>query len=77
MNKHITEIPINERILVDLHGLMQLCSCGRVAAEKIGNEAGAVIRVGRRRLYNIEKIKVYINSIDELEVQQDDELPFK
>lgn len=60
-------IAYNERLLVDLHGLMELCSCGRIAAEKIGDESGAVIRVGRRKLYNLEKVRAYINQVEEIE----------
>ena len=61
------EINLNEKILVDLKGLMTLCSCGRIAAEKIAEQSQAVIRVGRRKLYNLEKIKAYINSVEEIE----------
>lgn len=60
-------IPYNQRILVSLKELQSLCSCGRVAAEKIGKESGATIRVGRRVLYNLEKVKEYINSVTEIE----------
>ena len=61
------ETNLNERILVDLKGLMALCSCGRIAAERIGEQSQAVIRVGRRKLYNLEKVKAYINSVEEIE----------
>lgn len=49
-------------ILVDLKGLMAMLSCGRIAAERIANDSAAIIRVGRRKLYNVEKIKAYLNS---------------
>ena len=67
MEKHITNIPYDQRLLVDLLGLMELCSCGRIAAEKIGKDSGAVIRVGRRKLYNLEKVKNYINATSKIE----------
>ena len=52
---------------MDLKGLMALCSCGRIAAERIGEQSQAVIRVGRRKLNNLEKVKAYINSVEEIE----------
>lgn len=48
-------------ILVDLKTLMKLCSCGRVAAEKIGIESGSIVRAGRRKLYNLSKIQKWID----------------
>lgn len=59
-----------ERLLVDLKGLMALCSCGRIAAEKIGEASGSVIRVGRRKLYNLKKVREYINQVCEIEVDE-------
>lgn len=63
----MNEQNLSDRLLVDLKGLMTLCSCGRIAAEKIGEQSGAVVRVGRRKLYNLEKIRDYINSVEEIE----------
>lgn len=63
----MNEQNLSDRLLVDLKGLMILCSCGRIAAEKIGEQSGAVVRVGRRKLYNLEKIRDYINSVEEVE----------
>ena len=52
-----------EPITVDIEKLSAMLSCGRATARKIGAEAGAEIRVNRRVLYNVEKIKEYIDSI--------------
>lgn len=49
-------------MLIDLKGLMKMLSCGRVAAERVGKDSAAIVRVGRRKLYNIEKIRAYINT---------------
>ena len=63
----MNEQNLSDRLLVDLKGLITLCSCGRIAAEKIGEQSGSVVRVGRRKLYNLEKIREYINSVEEIE----------
>lgn len=41
-----------------------LC-CGRPTAEKIGKESGALVRIGRRVLYDREKIDAYLNQLAE------------
>ena len=48
-------------IAVDIKGLMGMLSCGYKSANKVGENAGAVVRVGRRKLYNVEKIKAYLD----------------
>lgn len=42
--------------------LMILLGCGRESAVKVGEAAKAVFRVGRTKLYNVERIRQYINS---------------
>lgn len=59
--KNESPIEMNNVILVDLKGLMKLLSCGRIAAERVGKDSAAIVRVGRRKLYNLEKIKAYLN----------------
>lgn len=49
-------------MLIDLKGLMKMLSCGRVAAERVGKDSAAIVRVGRRKLYNLEKIRAYIST---------------
>lgn len=53
---------INEKITVDIIELMTMLSLGKTTAANIGKEAGAVITVGRRKLYNVAKIKAYMNN---------------
>ena len=48
-------------IAVDIEGLQAMLSVGRCTAANIGNLAGASIKIGRRRLYNVQKIKDYLN----------------
>ena len=49
-------------MLIDLKGLMKMLSCGRVAAERVGKDSAAIVRVGRRKLYNVEKVRIYIDA---------------
>lgn len=56
-------IPFNERSLVDNKGLQEMLSCGRVAATKIGENANAKCRIGRRVLWNVRKINDYLEQL--------------
>lgn len=49
-----------EKILVDMRELRTILSCGRVTAERIAESAGASIKIGKRRLYNVRKIENYL-----------------
>lgn len=59
------ELPEPEPYLVDAMGLQKLCGCGRYTALNIGNAAGARIKVGRRVLYNTDKVKFYLDRLTE------------
>lgn len=50
-------------IAVDIEKLSAMLSCGHATARKIGAEAKAEIRINRRVLFDVEKVKHYINSI--------------
>ena len=58
-----TEADISNKIMVDIIGLQGLLSCGMGTAKEIAEKAGATMFFGRRRLYNVEKIKAYLNQI--------------
>ncbi len=49
-----------EKTLVDIEGLKSMLSLGRASAEKIAAESNAIIRVGRRKLYKVDRIKTYL-----------------
>ena len=49
------------KIMVDIVGLQGLLSCGMGTAKEIADKAGATLYFGRRRFYNVEKIKAYID----------------
>ena len=53
----------DNKIMVDINSLQEMLSCGKFTASQIGERAGAVLRFGRRKLYNVEKINEYINSM--------------
>lgn len=53
------------RLAVDINELAAMLSCGKATARKIGEGAGAKIRIGRRVLYSISKIEDYIENLSE------------
>lgn len=59
------EMKPENKILVDTDELQQVLSSGRSTAVKIGTEAGARIKVGRRIFWNASKVKNYVNSVCE------------
>lgn len=50
------------KIMVDIKGLQDILSCGRSSADKIGEKANAVTKIGRRKLYNVSKIEKYLEN---------------
>lgn len=58
-----TEYKAENRLTVDIEGLMTMLSCGEVTAKKIADYAEARVIVGRRVLYNVDKIKKYIDAM--------------
>lgn len=52
-----------DKLTVNTEGLQALLDCGRVTAVQIGEHAGARIEVGKRLLWNVEKVKKYLNAI--------------
>lgn len=54
-----------EQLLVALPDLMNMLGVGRFSAEKIAENANAVVRVGRRKLYSVAKIKKHIEEVTE------------
>lgn len=51
------------KIAVVTDELQSLLSCGRDSAIHIGEAAEARIQIGRRVLWNVEKIKEYVKQI--------------
>ena len=65
MNEKKVFFGASDKVAVGVNELMELLSVGKNSASRIGEEAGAVIRVGRRKLYNVRKIRDYMESITE------------
>ena len=53
----------SEDLTVDTTKLQSLLNCGRQSAVEIGVAAGARIYVGRRILWNVSKIRKYLDEI--------------
>ena len=67
-----TEYKAENRLTVDIEGLMAMLSCGEVTAKKIADYAEARVIVGRRVLYNVDKIKKYIDENNlEVDIEAD------
>ena len=50
---------------VDTKELQELLGCGRYTACDIGTKAGAKMQLGKRVLWNVDKVKVYLDCISE------------
>lgn len=59
-------IESDRKIMVDIKELQGMLSIGMQSAAAIGEAAGAVVRVGRRKLYRVDRIESYIASITEV-----------
>ncbi len=64
MNKRVTNSNI-ERMTVGVNELKDMLSVGRGTAAKIGAAAGAVVKVGSRTLYRIDRVQEYLDSLSE------------
>ena len=53
------------KMAADTKELQSVLSCGRDTAVRIGTEAKARIQIGKRVLWNMEKIQAYINKLSE------------
>ena len=56
---------IKDRKAVDTKELEKMIGAGYRTAVQIGTEAGARIKVGRRVLWNVNKIQKYLDMISE------------
>ena len=55
----------SNKIMVGIEELQEMLCVGRNTAKQIGIDAGASIKIGRRRLYNVEKVTEYMNKLSE------------
>lgn len=64
MNKTTNSvIELSERLAANTETLAESLDCGRATAVKIGEAAGAKIQIGRRVLWNVSKVKQYLNCV--------------
>lgn len=54
-----------KKLMVDIIDLQGMLSTGRNTADQIGEAAGAVVRVGRRKLYRVDRIEAYIGRLSD------------
>lgn len=59
-------IETDSKITVDIIGLQAMLSVGKNTAAEVGEKAGAVVRLGRRKLYNVKKIEEYMQQLAEV-----------
>ena len=53
------------KMSVDTKELQSMLTCGRDTAVKIGMKAHARIQIGKRVLWNVQKVQEYLNNISE------------
>lgn len=53
------------KFTTDTKGLKEILGCGRESALQVGRAAKAEIRIGRRVLWNLPKIRKYLDSVSE------------
>ena len=64
MNKTLKR-DTNQQIAVDIERLSAMLSCGRATARKVGEQAEARICIGRRVLYSVDKVRLYLCNLSE------------
>lgn len=63
MRKTTVDTVSKDNLLVDISGLTTICACGRATTEKIGAEAQAVVRIGKRKLYKVDRVNAYLETL--------------
>jgi len=63
MNKTIKQATPQNAITVNIDGAVELLGCGKATARKIGEESGAVIKLGHRNLYKVDVLKEYMSKL--------------
>jgi hypothetical protein len=59
----VSNLNVSQKILINTEELQSLLSCGRVSAVKIGDCAKARVGIGKRVLWNKDKVKKYVDKI--------------
>lgn len=53
-------VDVAPKLLIDIKGLQETLSVGQAVAKRVGEESGAKVKLGRRTLYNVEKLQEYL-----------------
>ena len=61
--KNYENIDLSRKLAVNTEELQQILSLGRKSAVEIGNSASAKIVVGKRIVWNLQKIQEYLYDI--------------
>lgn len=67
MYKRISQKPAEQKKLISLDELREYLSMGRSYAARVGIESGALIRFGRRNLYDRAIIDAYLDTLRDRE----------
>lgn len=59
----IKRTSLNDKRLVTIKELQEIYSLGKNKLDNIGYHAGAIVRIGRSKLYNLEKMQAYFDNI--------------
>lgn len=65
MNKRnaVETADLSNCVLIDTKELQKVTSCGRDAAIRLGTAACARVQLGKRVLWNVAKIRAYLDQI--------------
>ncbi len=56
-------VDLGNKITISTEELASVLSCGRNMAYKVGMDSGAMVKIGKRTLWNVESVKRYINNL--------------
>ena len=59
----IKRTSLNDKRLVTIKELQEIYSLGKNKLDNIGCQAGAIVRIGRSKLYSLEKMQTYFDNI--------------
>lgn len=60
-----SNLDITQKLLLNTQELQAILSCGYSSAVKLGMDAQAKIKIGKRVLWNRQKVEAYLNEITE------------
>lgn len=61
--KNYNEIDLSRKLAVDTEELQQILSLGRKSAVEVGKAANAQIMVGKRIIWNLQRVQEYLYNV--------------